>query len=136
MNKLLKFKYKVKMGRTKKSALVKYVMPPELGKNIEENTKVEKEDLNTASMPNAVPNIFEPGTGDTVIINAECVNKINFEIRNLETRDGKIMLGKNTVNAINVFETLYNTIVHTIDPDYPQADFLAVYKYKIETSKN
>ena len=123
------------MGRTKKSALVNYAMPADVGKNVVEETKVKKEE-SPQPMPNAVPNIFEPGDGDTIVINAECANKINFEIKNLEMVDGKIMLGKNTATAINVFETLYNTIVHAIDPDYPQADFLAVYKDKYESSKN
>lgn len=129
------------MARTKKSGLVKQTI-----KNVE--VPVENEVHNTPPLqtepivppaaeadtkPLAKGETYKPVEGDTIVINADIANKFNFEIVNLEMLDGKVMLGKNTANVINVFETIYNTLVNAVDPDYPKADFLANYKDKMQS---
>ncbi len=74
-----------------------------------------------------------PKPNDTIIIDASYCRELTFELRNLEVVDGKIVLGQNTANAIVVIETIYNTLVNAVDPEYPQSDFLKVYKDAQET---
>lgn len=80
--------------------------------------------------------VLTPKAGDTVAIDAALSPEITFEVRNLEMLDNQIMLGKNTATIISVIETLYNTLVHAVDPEYPAADFLTVYKDKQTSLQN